>query len=220
MCFNNGRFKLMNGTQLYDYFTSLKGAPEIPKTLRNDGYNWLKGGTQTGVVQNYTIDFRGGSDHSKTYISGNYYNETGTIKGDEYNRLSFRINHEQTIKPWLILKPKVSLSYTTGKDTQASLYQMYLNMPWDNPRDANGNLIRVDEDYADWYGRDKSSYLYDLQWNYGKSNQLDLIGNLDAEVRFTDYLKFITTNNVTYKNYDDMYYTDPRSISGTSNKGN
>lgn len=217
--FNYGRFKLMNGTQLYDYFTSLKGAPEIPKTLRNDGYNWLKGGTQTGVVQNYTIDFRGGSDHSKTYISGNYYNETGTIKGDEYNRLSFRINHEQTIKPWLILKPKVSLSYTTGKDTQASLYQMYLNMPWDNPRDANGNLIRVDEDYADWYGRDKSSYLYDLQWNYGKSNQLDLIGNLDAEVRFTDYLKFISTNNVTYKNYDDMYYTDPRSISGTSNKG-
>ncbi|MDR6370649.1 TonB-linked SusC/RagA family outer membrane protein [Chryseobacterium bernardetii] len=217
--FNNGRFKLMNGTQLYDYFTSLKGAPEIPATLRNDGYNWLKGGTQTGTVQNYTIDFRGGSDHSKTYISGNYYNETGTIKGDEYNRLSFRINHEQTIKPWLILKPKVSLSYTTGKDTQASLSQMYLNMPWDNPRDANGNLIRVDEDYTDWYGRDKSNYLYDLQWNYGKSNQLDLIGNLDAEIRFTDYLKFITTNNVTYKNYDDMYYTDPRSVSGTSNKG-
>lgn len=218
--FNNGRFKLMNGTQLYDYFTSLKDAPEIPGTLRNDGYNWLKDGTQTGAVQSYTIDFKGGSDHSKTYISGNYYNETGTVKGDEYNRLSFRINHEQTIKPWLILKPKVSLSYTTGKDTQASLYQMYLNMPWDNPRDANGNLIRVDEDYTgDWYGRDKSSYLYDLQWNYGKSNQLDLIGNLDAEVRFTDYLKFISTNNVTYKNYDDMYYTDPRSISGTSNKG-
>lgn len=218
--FNNGRFKLMNGTQLYDYFTSSKGAPAIPGSLRNDGYNWLKDGTQTGAVQNYTVDFRGGSDHSKTYISGNYYNETGTIKGDEYNRLSFRINHEQTIKPWLILKPKVSLSYTTGKDTQASLYQMYLNMPWDNPRDANGNLIRVDEDYTGaWYGRDKSSYLYDLQWNYGKSNQLDLIGNLDAEIRFTDYLKFITTNNVTYKNYDDMYYIDPRSISGTSNKG-
>ncbi|PTT27091.1 SusC/RagA family TonB-linked outer membrane protein, partial [Chryseobacterium sp. HMWF028] len=218
--FNNGRFKLMNGTQLYDYFTSLKGAPAIPETLRNDGYNWLKDGTQTGTVQNYTIDFRGGSDHSKTYISGNYYNETGTIKGDEFNRLSFRINHEQTIKPWLILKPKVSLSYTTRKDTQASLYEMYLNMPWDNPRDANGNLIRVDENYTgDWYGRDHSSYLYDLQWNYGKSNQLDLIGNIDAEIKFTDYLKFISTNNVTYKNYDDMYYTDPRSISGTSNKG-
>lgn len=217
--FNNGRFKLMNGTQLYDYFTSLKGAPEIPEALRNDGYNWLKGGTQTGIVQNYTIDFKGGSSSSKTYISGNYYNETGTIKGDEYNRFSFRINHEQTIKPWLILKPKISLSYTTGKDTQASLYQMYLNMPWDNPRDANGNLIRVDEDYTDWYGRDKSNYLYDLQWNYGKSNQLDLIGNIDAEIRLTDYLKFISTNNITYKNYDDMYYTDPRSISGTSNKG-
>jgi hypothetical protein len=133
--------------------------------------------------------------------------------------LSFRINHEQTVKPWLILKPKLSLSYT-AKDRQGSLEQMYLNMPWDNPRDQNGDLIRLDDAYTGkWYGRDYSNYLYDLQWNYGKSNQLDLIGNFDAEIKLTDYLKFVTTNNITYKNYDDMYYTDPRSISGNSNKG-
>ncbi|ASK32447.1 SusC/RagA family TonB-linked outer membrane protein [Chryseobacterium sp. T16E-39] len=217
--FNNGRFKLMDGTQLHDYFTSLKNAPAIPSQLRNPGYDWLKNGTQTGAVQNYTIDFRGGSQNSKTYISGNYYDENGTIKGYEYNRVSFRINHDHTVKPWLILKPKVSLSYTTGKDRQGSLYQMYLNMPWDNPRDSNGNLINPNSYNGTWYGRDYSNYLYDLQWNYSKSNQLDLIGNFDAEIKFTDYLKFVTTNNVTYRNYDDMSYTDPRSISGESNKG-
>ena len=32
-----------------------------------------------------------------------------------------------------------------------------------------------------------------------KSNQLDLIGNFDAEIKFTDYLKFVSTNSVTYK---------------------
>ncbi|MCS3529491.1 SusC/RagA family TonB-linked outer membrane protein [Chryseobacterium sp. JUb7] len=218
--FNNGRFKLMDGVQLYDYFTSLKNAPAIPKELRAPGYDWLKNGTQTGMVQNYTVDFRGGSPTSKTYVSGNYYNETGTIQGTDFNRLSFRINHEQTIKPWLIIKPKVSLSYTAKKDTQGSLFEMYLNNPWDNPRDADGNLKRLDDKFTGaWYGRDYTNYLYDLQWNYGKSNQLDLIGNLDAEIKITDYLKFITTNNVTYKNYDDFYYTDPRSISGNSNKG-
>ncbi|AZA54149.1 SusC/RagA family TonB-linked outer membrane protein [Chryseobacterium sp. G0201] len=217
--FNNGRFKLMNGTQLYDNFTSLKNAPPLPQELRNDGYNWLKNGTQTGVVQNYTIDFRGGSENSKTYISGNYYNETGTVKTYEFNRLSFRINHEQKVKSWLTLKPKVSLSYTTGKDQQGSLYQMYLNLPWDNPRDSDGNLINPNTYQGTWYGRDYSNYLHDLQWNYGKSNQLDLLGNLDAEIKITDYLKFVTTNNITYMNYDDMYYTDPRSISGESNKG-
>ncbi|WP_172277142.1 SusC/RagA family TonB-linked outer membrane protein [Chryseobacterium sp. LAM-KRS1] len=217
--FNNGRFKLMDGTQLYDYFTSLKNAPSIPSELRNPGYNWLKNGTQTGVVQNYTIDFRGGSQNSRTYISGNYYDETGTVRGYDYNRLSFRINHEHTVKPWLILKPKVSLSYTSGKDRQGSLYQMYLNMPWDNPKAPDGSLINPNSYSGTWYGRDYSNYLYDLQWNYGKSNQLDLIGNFDAEIKFTDYLKFVTTNNVTYRNYDDMYYTDPRSIAGDSNKG-
>lgn len=217
--FTNGRFKLMNGTQLYDNFVALKNAPAIPKELRNNGYDWLKNGTQTGVVQNYTIDFRGSSQNSKTYISGNYYDESGTVKGYDFNRLSFRINHDQTVKPWLTLKPKLSVAYTQGKDRQGSLYEMYLNMPWDRPYDANGNLINPYNYNGTWYGRDQANYLHDLQWNYGKSNQLDLIGNFDAEIKFTDYLKFVSTNSVTYKNYDDMSYVDMRSISGESNKG-
>ncbi|WP_312400009.1 SusC/RagA family TonB-linked outer membrane protein [Chryseobacterium sp.] len=216
--FNNGRFKLMDGVQLYDYYSNLKNAPPVPKELRTPGYDWLKNGTQTGVVQSYTLDFRGGSPTSKTYISGNYYDETGTVKGLDYNRLSFRINHEQTIKPWLIIKPKVSLSYTAQDDKQGNLFEMYLNNPWDNPRDKDGNLINPNN-YTPWYGRDNTNYLYDQQWNYGKSNQLDLIGNIDAEIKITDYLKFVSTNNVTYRNYDNFYYTDPRSISGNSNKG-
>ncbi|MCL1669634.1 SusC/RagA family TonB-linked outer membrane protein [Elizabethkingia ursingii] len=217
--FTNGRFKLMNGTQLYDNFVALKNAPAIPKELRNNGYDWLKNGTQTGVVQNYTIDFKGSSQNSKTYISGNYYDESGTVKGYDFNRLSFRINHDQTVKPWLTLKPKLSVAYTQGKDRQGSLYEMYLNMPWDSPYDANGNLINPYNYNGTWYGRDQANYLHDLQWNYGKSNQLDLIGNFDAEIKFTDYLKFVSTNSVTYKNYDDMSYVDMRSISGESNKG-
>ncbi|RBI89720.1 SusC/RagA family TonB-linked outer membrane protein [Elizabethkingia miricola] len=217
--FTNGRFKLMNGTQLYDNFVALKNAPAIPKELRNNGYDWLKNGTQTGVVQNYTIDFRGSSQNSKTYISGNYYDESGTVKGYDFNRLSFRINHDQTVKPWLTLKPKLSVAYTQGKDRQGSLYEMYLNMPWDSPYDANGNLINPYSYNGTWYGRDRANYLHDLQWNYGKSNQLDLLGNFDAEIKFTDYLKFVSTNNITYKNYDDMSYVDMRSISGESNKG-
>ncbi|SIQ61668.1 TonB-dependent outer membrane receptor, SusC/RagA subfamily, signature region [Chryseobacterium sp. RU37D] len=217
--FTNGKFKLMDGVQLYDNFYSLKNVPAnaVPSSLRTPGYDWLKNGTQTGVAKNYTIDFRGGSQNSKTYISGNYYDETGTVKGYDYNRLSFRINHEQTVKPWLILKPKVSLSYTTGKDVRASLFEMYLNVPWDKPTDDYGNYINPITDT--WYGRDHANYLYDLQWNYGKSNQLDLIGNMDAEIKITDYLKFVTTNNVTYKNLNTMYYTDPRSLAGVSTKG-
>ncbi|WP_027378270.1 SusC/RagA family TonB-linked outer membrane protein [Chryseobacterium daeguense] len=217
--FTNGKFKLMDGVQLYDNFYSLKNVPDdaVPSSLRTPGYNWLKNGTQTGVAKNYTVYFRGGSQNSKTYISGNYYDETGTVKGYDYNRLSFRINHEQTVKPWLILKPKVSLSYTTGKDVRASLFEMYLNLPWDKPINEYGNYVNPNTDT--WYGRDHANYLYDLQWNYGKNNQLDLIGNMDAEIKLTDYLKFVTTNNVTYKNLNTMYYVDPRSLSGESTKG-
>ena len=101
--FTNGCFKLMNGTQLYDNFVALKNAPAIPKELRNNGYDWLKNGTQTGVVQNYTIDFRGSSQTLKPIFQETTMMK-GTVKGYDFNRLSFRINHDQTVKAMADIK--------------------------------------------------------------------------------------------------------------------
>lgn len=217
--FTNGRFRLMDGIQFYDWFNDLENHPTVPADLRAKGYDWLKEGTTTGHVNNYTLSYNGGSEKSKTYISGNYYRESGTVKNYDYDRFSFRLNHEEKVRSWLILRPKLSAAYTKTMDRQGSLYDMYLDLPWDHPRDAAGNLINPRDFDGTWWGRDQSNYLYDLQWNYGRGKQLDLLGNMDAEIKLTSYLTFFSTNSLTYRTNDYLSYTDPRSISGEATNG-
>ena len=39
-------------------------------------------------------------------------------------------------------------------------------------------------------------------------------GNLDFEVKLTKNLRFVSTNGLTYYNYDDFSYTDPAAFGG------
>lgn len=223
--FNLGNFKLMNGAEMYDFYANvLKSDEDFTPALKDRSFDWIKNGTQVGIVQNHTLEFSGGTDRSQTYISGNYYNEKGTVKGSNLDRMSFRLNQIYQINDKLVLKPKVSVVYNNEENREHSLYQMYLNMPWDNPYledgkpgDPRGNYPTSGPDK--WWGRDQSNYLYDLQWNYGKSSNLNLALNGDFDYDFTKNLKFSSINNYTLYYDDSSDYTDPLSISGTDTSG-
>jgi TonB-dependent outer membrane receptor, SusC/RagA subfamily, signature region len=63
---NNGNIKMMNGAQLYDYYSSFQNAKEInfarwSPELRNDNYDWWDLASQTGVAQDYNISLSGGT---------------------------------------------------------------------------------------------------------------------------------------------------------------
>lgn len=217
--FNEGNFKLMNGSEMYDFYTNELGQ-KIDPTLKQKDFSWLKNGTEVGVVHNYTLDFSGGTDKSKTFASGNYYREAGTVKGSLLERFSFRLNQEYKVKDRLTIKPKVSITYNEAESRQHSLYDMYLNMPWDNPYLANGKPGDPKRgDFGKWWGRDERNYLYDLQWNYSKSNNFNVLINGDFEYNIARGLTFISTNNYSLYYDDEMSYQDPLSIGGRANKG-
>ncbi|MEH0153152.1 TonB-dependent receptor [Limibacter armeniacum] len=218
---NRGNFELMNSSQLYDYYQSFQNPDKIPswynEELKNTDTDWFDIGTQQGVVQDYALTFNGGSEKVRTYLTANYYNEEGSVKGYVYDRFNGRFNLDYDVTDWLTIKPKIATSYINTDSRQHSLYALYRNMPWDNPYDEEGNPVNAQE--VQWYGRDNSNYLYDLQWNYGENEIVNLIGNFDFEMELTDGLKFISTNNLSY--YTSVYtsYTDPRSISGQGDQG-
>ncbi len=224
--FNTGNFKLMNGQQMYDFYANeMKYTnPDFTPELRNKNFDWLKNGSQTGVINNYTLEFSGGTENSKTYVSGNYYKEEGTVKGREIDRLSFRINQEYNVTSRLNIKPKLAVTYNTSDSKQHSLYDMYLNMPWDNPYLANGTLGKPRVDYptsgADkWWGRDMNNYLFDLQTNYSRGSNLNLSINGDFDYKMSDLFTFSSINNYTLYYDDSTSYTDPLSIGGESTGG-
>ncbi|AVR47116.1 SusC/RagA family TonB-linked outer membrane protein [Christiangramia fulva] len=221
--FNNGNFEIMNSQQLYDYYQSFGNPESIPEgideqVLTND-FDWFGNGTQTGIVQDHNLSFTGGNEKSSTFISLGYFKETGTLKDVTYDRVSFRLNHEYEVIKNLTLKPKIGITYEKDNSREHSLYSLYTYLPWDKPYNDEGELINPQVDNVTWYGRDQSNYLYDLQYNYGKSRTLNLLTNFDIEYKILPYLTFISTNSVTLFYSDSMYYTDPNSNGGRANLG-
>lgn len=220
---NLGKFKLMNSQQLYDYTKSmdnLEGAGVTSwfseKLLEHDT-DWFDFATQTAFTQNYTVSYTTGNDKVRAFISGDYYNEEGTVKGYDYNRYSLRSNTDYYVNKRLTLKAKISGTYWHDKFKQHSLYSAMTYLPWDYPYNPDGSIRTGKED--DWHGRDGSNYLYNLQWNYSRGKQLGVTVSGGFDYKITDYLVFESNNNIGYRYHRTDSYEDPRAIGASEYDG-
>lgn len=221
--FNRRDFQVMNSEQLSNLWNQFPNTNAIPgwfdDSLRQKDTDWLDIGTQTGQVRDYNLSYTGTTEKARLFTAFNYFNETGTVKGDTYERLSARINYDYDINDKLTFKPKLAATYTSTDNARHSIYDMYRNLPWDQPFNEVGAPINTLSPGANWRGRDNRNYLYDLQWNYGNSATFNILSNLDFQYDFNEHLSFISTNNLTYFNAESFSYTDPRSNGGLADNG-
>ncbi|MFV0346159.1 MAG: SusC/RagA family TonB-linked outer membrane protein [Bacteroidales bacterium] len=219
---NSGNLEVMDGAELYDYFQSFSNASEISfprwnSDLRNSNFSWWDLASQTGLAQDYNISISGGGEKSRSYLSIGYYDETGAIKGYDYTRYSFRYKTDFKVSPWLDVKPSLSGSRRDIYNQQHSVSAMYSNLPWDSPYDADGNIVGHRSDT--WVNSTSTNYLYDLQWNYQASTRYEFMGNLDFDVKITDWLTFASVNNYRWVGKSSNEYYDPRSSDAEGVKG-
>lgn len=221
--YNMGKFKLMNATDLVNYYKGFANPTAIPSWFKPDlakvNTDWVATGSQTAPSQEYDISYLGGSEKTKIYTDGNYYSEKGTVKGYDYSRYSARLNIEQKIFKNLTFSPKLSGTYTSTLNKEASVYDMYRDMPWDAPYYPDGSIVNPQVNGTTWYGRDLSNYLYNLQWNYGRNRVANLLLNGDVLYQITKELAFKSTNNVTYYHADANSYIDPNATNGIAIQG-
>ncbi|PXY01725.1 SusC/RagA family TonB-linked outer membrane protein [Marinifilum breve] len=224
--FNTGNFSVMNSQELYDYQKTWN--PDVTEDVLNTDTDWMDIATQTGKAQEYNVNYSGGNEKIMTYLSGTYYNETGALKGYEYERYSAIANLDINATDRLKIKLNLSGDYKTTDNQQHSTYAMFTYMPWDEAYLPDGSVLdpRVDsgKEYLSandkvWYGRDENNYLYDLQYNYGNSRSNNLRANIGFDYKINDWLTFSSMNNIAINNGHSEWYTDPRSISGQADKG-
>lgn len=220
---NRGNLSMMDGAELYDYYSSFSNQEKINFSrwnpeLRNSNYDWFKEGTQLGFAQDYNVSVSGGTEKMKTYLSVGYYNETGAVKGYDYTRYNFRFNVDYDVTNWLKIKPQVSGSRRDIMDTQTDISSLYGMMPWDSPYDENGELVG-NAPNPTWVNTSGSNYMYDFQWDYSKSIAYEFMGNFDFDIKITDWLKFSSVNNYRYTNTSKKDYLDPRSSGGEGSNG-
>ena len=212
-----GNLQVMNGAELYDYYSSFTNQeaivfPRWNNDLRSSNFDWWDLASQTGIVQDYNISLSGGTEQLRSFVSVGVYDETGAVKGYDYRRYNLLYKTDYRPNDWLTIKPFISGSRRDIDNRQYSVSAMYSALPWDNPYDVDGNIV---EHYSDsWVNSNSTNYVYDLQWNKSNSTTYEFMGNFDFDIKFTDWLTFSSVNNIKYQDYNTKSYTDPRSSSG------
>jgi TonB-linked SusC/RagA family outer membrane protein len=217
---SNGNMQVMTGTELYDYFQTFDNVESVSfltPDVRNRNYDWWKLATRTGTAQDYNVSLSGGSEKVKSFFSAGYYDEQGAVKGYGFSQYSARFRSEYKPTKWLSVKPAVSGSRRDIDDSQYSINEMYSQLPWDSPYDSKGNP--TPHRSSSWINSQSTNNIYDLQWNYTVSSRYSLMGNLDFDIRFNDWLTFSSINSITWTDYYYHGYEDPRSNGGEGVNG-
>ena len=221
---NLGNFRLMNGPELYDYSASMVGAFQLYPWMRDkdellaSDFDWFDFATQTGVSQNYTLSHTFGTDRMRNFFSFDYYKETGTVKGFEFDRFSFRDNMDITVNDRLRVNLRLAGSYRTTFDQQHDIYSAMTYLPWDYPINTDGSIRSGRESgmgtALNWHGRDQSNYYYTVgnDYAYTRNMQFGTNGNFGLNYRILDWLMFESNNNIGLRFSREMSYADPRNI--------
>lgn len=174
--------------------------------------DWLDAIYQTGIQKKYNLSARGGNDQTSFYISGDYFDQTGTIIETGMKRYSGRANLENQAKEWLKLGVNLSIakternaalfdgSYAGGLNPlfmarvlppAAPIYDQdgyggYANLPNEIEKNANPiGILSVGE------------YL---------NKEFRVRGDVNAEFQLLESLKFKTTFGVDQQAIDETLY--------------
>lgn len=210
-----GNFKLMNAQQLYDYQSTFF-TPD-PAVLNNDT-DWWDMAFRTAQVRSYTVSASGGTEKTQYYVSGNYYQEEGTLINNNNNRYNFRANLSSKLTKKLKLTTNLTGLFIKDEYNPAStVYDAYLNLPYDPAYNADG--IPVDSRYGTWWGRDRDNFLHNLQYDYSRARSYNTTADVNLEYNIMRNLTFSSYNRANiYHSRSNSYY-DKRSKSGTANNG-
>ncbi len=93
-----------------DYYSfGTYGTPE------QGDYNWQDQAFQRGPLQQADFQLNGGNEKTKFFISGQYYDQTGTIIGNNLNRMSGRMNLDHQANKWLSVGLTMNLTRTFNR---------------------------------------------------------------------------------------------------------
>ena len=107
----------------------------------------------SGITQDYNASMTGGNDKGKYYAGFGSYNELGFPINTFYNRITFVLNGEYKIKPWLTSQSGLNYARARWRDAVTNSEGNYLTRSLGAPptmrgRNENGDLL-VGRDYQD-----------------------------------------------------------------------
>ena len=120
---------LLNAAQWGSLVNSINISDNVAKTYTDaqlsslgTGSNWQNSALRTAPVFNATLSISGGDEKSCYLISGDYFNQQGTVLSTGFRRYSGRINYERYLNEKFKVSANVFGSYSEEKKLYGSAY--------------------------------------------------------------------------------------------------
>lgn len=128
--------------------TSLFNGGPVRNEYEYDNYkngvttDWLDAVMQTGVVQNHNVSLSGGSENAKYFVSGDYLDQKGVVKGYNYKRYSFRTNTDFKATKYLSVGTSSFIVAHNKDGGRANLLQAAAMSPYARMYNPDGTLTQ------------------------------------------------------------------------------
>lgn len=219
----NAQEKLTYERQLGSGYGATGGANGGPMTdaeiAAHRNTDWYDEIFRTGATQLYELNISGGSEKTKFYISGQYYDQDAIVPGSYLNRGTARINVEHTVSD----RVKIGVATSAGISKEGLLRidrnalnpfnYVYSANPYDAPYNEDGTYntdITV--------GGVALNIFENIENNPNYINRLKLMGAFNLEWKIWDEIKYVTVAGVDFNQAIQYQYNKPESqLSGILN---
>lgn len=179
----DSKYKMMNSLEMLEFERELGVRSGDITDLATVNTDWTDLLYQTGHTQNYEVSYTGGSDKSTYYVSGSYYKQGGVAINSGLERYTLRSNNQTRINNWLKLGSSISVGYShsktaeSGQSTQNPSVAAMVTKPYDNPYDANGQLVQR------LGTSDNANPLSSVLYHPNSTNDLKVVASVFIEVQ-------------------------------------
>ncbi len=157
-----GTIEVMNGAQFAEYKRESRRAVgqytlgaataaedakifeprELTSIATGRSTDYVAGMLRTGAIQSHQVSVSGGSEKTTFNISGNFFQDIGVVKSQDFSRYTFRVNldHKINDKIKIGLSTLIVNSIRNGENLNLLAGAMQEN-PLGEPYDKDGNLV-------------------------------------------------------------------------------
>lgn len=94
--------------------------------------------SRTGTIQNHNVSVNGGNDRARYYVSLDYLDQKGVIKGYDYKRYSIRTNLDLDVTKWLKFGTNTYIASHNRDGGRANFLNAEAMSPWGKVYEEDG----------------------------------------------------------------------------------
>lgn len=170
------------------------------------GTDWQDVVFRDAPIANVQLSASGGSDKFLYNVSANYFDQTGILKDSRFDRLTFRVNNEYKLNPYIKLGNNLSLSNVHSQNPPGVIGSAVQMPPIFGERDSLGNFS--DPTFFGTAIANPAADLFYKDRNFSKGTRL--VGTVYADITLFKHFTFrsnfgLDQAYVSTKNYEPKF---------------